>query len=253
MNSLRPVLLISACLFFAGCSKTAEETAASTERSFEAEASLGEAAGFESAEGAAEHASDGTLALTPQNTEIQFVGTHVVEGGGPDPKARTGVFKKFHGQAKVADDDHTLQSVWVEIDTQSLDTGITKLTNHLNSPDFFDTREYPTARFESTSIRPSESGSDDVTITGDLTLHGTTKEISFPAQVSAEGHDLNLTANFVIDRAEFGMDQMTDNVNKEVTMTVTIGKGSEAAEADSGEPAPEDDGEDAGKNAENPA
>ena len=94
------------------------------------------------------------------------------------------------------------------------------LTTHLKSPDFFDTREYPKAKFESTSIKAE---GDEHTITGNLTLMKETKEISFPAKIEVVDGKLTLSAKFTIDRTEFGMTKMTEGVLKDVEMTVSIG------------------------------
>src|SRR5207247_1917380 len=83
----------------------------------------------------------GVALLTPENSKIEFVGTHV--GAKPDP--RTGGFEKFTGRAEVDPATKTLKSLSVDIETGSLWTQFPMLTNHLNSPDFFDTREYPAA------------------------------------------------------------------------------------------------------------
>lgn len=173
------------------------------------------AADAPAADADADDGSDGTVKLNPANTTIQFVGIHV--GDKPDP--RTGTFGDFSGTAEVT--DGALQSVSVEIDTASLETDIEKLTNHLKSPDFFNVNEHPKASFVSSKIEPAGDGK--VTITGDLTLLGQTKTISFDAEVVTD-EQLQLKAEFPIDRTEFGMDYGTDKVDKEVAMTVMIGR-----------------------------
>ncbi|MBI5757620.1 MAG: YceI family protein [Planctomycetales bacterium] len=161
----------------------------------------------------------GVAKLTPENTKIEFVGTHT--GNKPDP--RTGGFAKFSGAAEVDSDGKTLKSVSVEIETGSLWTQMQPLTAHLNAPDFFDTREYPAAKFESTQIA-ADGDAGQVTITGNLTLLAATKEVSFPANVSISGEGLTLKAKFSIDRAEFGMDKLVERVEKTVSLTVVIGE-----------------------------
>lgn len=160
----------------------------------------------------------GVATLRPDNTLIQFVGTHA----GPKPDPRTGVFKDFSGKAEVDAETKALKSVTVEIKTESLETPIPKLTNHLRSPDFFDTREQPTAKFESTAVKAAEDGKH--VITGNLTILKATKEIQFPAKVAVTDKGLTLTAEFTIDRTEFGMKFGEQQVNKEVAMTVAIGQ-----------------------------
>lgn len=160
----------------------------------------------------------GVAKLTPENTKIGFVGTHA--GEKPDP--RTGGFEKFSGLAEVDADGKTLKSVSVEIETGSLWTQMPKLTAHLNSPDFFDTREYPAAKFESTQIAANGEGGQ-LTITGNLTLLTVTKEISFPANVTLSAEGLTLKAKFSIDRSEFGMDKL-ERVERTVSLTVVVGE-----------------------------
>jgi polyisoprenoid-binding protein YceI len=147
------------------------------------------------------------------------VGTHA--GNKPDP--RTGGFTRFSGQAEVDSDGKTLKSVSVEIETGSLWTQMPPLTAHLNSPDFFDTREYPAAKFESTQIAADGDGGQ-LTITGNLTLLAATREVSFPANVTVSAEGLMLNAKFAIDRADFGMDKLVERVEKTVSLTVVIGE-----------------------------
>jgi len=156
----------------------------------------------------------GDMVLTPANTKIAFVGTHT-----DDTDPHTGEFQEFTGSASMA--DGKLQSLSVDIDVDSITTDADKLTTHLKSPDFFNARENPTATFKSTSIETAEDGT--VTVTGDLTMLKETKSISFPATVSLED-GLKLSAEFAIDRTQFGMNYGTDKIKSEVAMTVTIGE-----------------------------
>jgi polyisoprenoid-binding protein YceI len=165
--------------------------------------------------------SDGVVTLSPENTKIQFVGVHSPPKK-PDP--RTGGFAKFSGKAEV-DADGKLKSVSVDIDTTSLFTSIPKLTDHLKSGDFFEVREHPTAKFESTKVAPGEGG--ETIITGKLTLHGVTKEISFPAKVESTGSGLTVTSKFDIDRTQFGMTYGKGQVEDKVHMTVIVGEKTE--------------------------
>ena len=62
--------------------------------------------------------------------------------------------------------------------------------------------QFPTATFRSTEIKKDGEGH---TITGDLTLHGVTKRISFPATVAVTGATLSANAEFSINRQDFGI------------------------------------------------
>ena len=164
----------------------------------------------------------GVAQLSPENTKIQFVGKHTNER--PD---RTGGFERFTGQVEVDPASNALTSIHVEIEADSLSTQFERLTNHLKSADFFEVREFPTATFHSTSIEATDAGSGQHRISGELTLHGVTQEISFPAVVNFTGAGLTLTSQFVIDRMQFGVDFGPDQVKTDVSMTIVVGERTE--------------------------
>jgi len=159
----------------------------------------------------------GAATLTPQNTKIQFVCAHV----GPRPDPRKGGFGKFSGKVQLDTSGKAIKAISVEIDTASLFTEIDMLTNHLKSPDFFEVRRFPTAKFESTKIEP---GAGAAQVTGKLTLHGVTKEISFPAAIDVDGSGVKLKSEFVIDRTEFGINYDPKKVENKVSLIVAVGE-----------------------------
>lgn len=165
----------------------------------------------------------GKVALSPDNTRINFVGTHAAPKK-PDP--RTGGFAKFKGEAAV--DGKALQSVSIDIDTTSLWTEIGgRLTDHLKSADFLEVREHPTAKFVSSKIESAADGK--AKITGKLTLHGKTNEISFPASVAVTEKGLTLASEFQIDRMQWGINYEPKQVVKEVTLKIAIGEKTQPA------------------------
>jgi polyisoprenoid-binding protein YceI len=147
--------------------------------------------------------------LTGSNTKVEWTGTK------SDGK-HNGGFKKLKGSAIVDDDDGL--SFDVEIDCGSLYSDNEKLTGHLKSPDFFSVKEHPTAKFKSTKVEKGEKGS---TVTGDLTLLGKTKEISFPAEIDNKGK-LSLKADFKIDRTDFGMTYGKGKVDEQVSLRIRV-------------------------------
>ena len=176
-------------------------------------------------------ANGGVATLAPENTRIEFVGKHV--GEKPDP--RLGGFEKFTGKVSVDEGSKALTAVSFEIVVDSLWTQIgDKLTGHLKSPDFFDVKEYPEIKFQSTIVDNQDPAK--TIIVGDLTLHGVTKSVSVPVTLKdADGGKL-LVAEFTIDRAEFGMTYGEGKVENIVELTVVIGekttpKATEAAPA----------------------
>jgi polyisoprenoid-binding protein YceI len=149
----------------------------------------------------------GAGSITPENSKIDFVGTK--KDGKHD-----GGFKKFSGSLKPVDGDITKATLTVEIDTTSLFADDPKLTQHLKSPDFFDVKKYPDAKFVSKEIKAD-------TITGDLTLHGVTKSMTFPAKVTTTDDTVTVESTFKFDRTDFGISYKPDMVDKEVTVKVT--------------------------------
>ena len=158
--------------------------------------------------------------LTPENSKIEFIGTHA--GARPDP--RLGGFEKFTGQADADPETKTLKSVSMEIDAKSVWTQVGgPLTNHLKNADFFDVNEFPNIIFKSTNIDATDAPEGKYTLTGELTLHGVTKAIGIPATVKIGADGLTLISQFTIDRTEFGMTAVLDRVEKAVSLTVVIG------------------------------
>lgn len=116
-----------------------------------------------------------------------------------------------------------------------------KLTRQLRSADFFDVERYPTAVFELTSIAPFDSsGQKPVAaskyselrvsnpthrITGNLTIKGQTKSVSFPARVTFEDSILHAEANFNLDRTKWGLVYRSDESlgDKTIYPEVNIG------------------------------
>lgn len=85
-----------------------------------------------------------------------------------------------------ADDlaDLTTASIEFKIDVASIDTKSEDRDNHLKSADFFDVEKYPTITFKSTNI---EKDGDDYEVTGDLTIKGVTKQVTFDVEYGGKG------------------------------------------------------------------
>jgi polyisoprenoid-binding protein YceI len=164
----------------------------------------------------------GVATLSPVNSKITFVGTH--SGAKPDP--RTGGFGKFTGTVTVDPAKKTITGVTADIETASLFTEFPKLTAHLQTADFLEVREYPKATFASTKVTPGKEGT--ATVTGKLTLHGQTKEISFPVTYTVAAEGLTLKSEFTINRGEFGMSYGAGKVEDKVALSVVVGEKTEA-------------------------
>jgi polyisoprenoid-binding protein YceI len=199
-DSARLTLVLALCLLVAACANPAEDKPV---------AAVGEPA--RPAESAPAPPAAGERYVVSAESMVGFTGSKVT--GKHD-----GGFRAFTGTVDFVDGDPTRSRIELTIDTSSIWTDNPKLTGHLQSADFFDVARYPTATFASTSIT---GGPETFTVAGDLTLHGVTKNITFPARIEREGLLLTAASEFVLDRFDFGIvypGAADDLIRKEVVV-----------------------------------
>lgn len=144
----------------------------------------------------------GTWNIDPVHSEVGFVVRHVMVS-----KVK-GVFSKFEGAITVGEDP-LQSSVEAKIDASSIDTREPQRDAHLRSSDFFDVETHPEIRFVSTSVVPD---GDDFTVTGDLTIHGVTRQVELALEFNGVGPDpwgglrAGFSAGTEISRADFGIE-----------------------------------------------
>lgn len=138
----------------------------------------------------------------------------------------SGRFNKFSGTFAFDDKNPDASKVKVEIDTTSVDTNNAERDKHLQKADLLDTEMFPTATFESTAVK--SSGDGKASITGNLTLHGVTKEITLDAQHIGGGPDPwggtrdGFTGTTKIGLADFGITRNLGPASKEVELTLNV-------------------------------
>ncbi len=143
-----------------------------------------------------------TYELDPAHTQIHFTVPHLMVF-----KVR-GNFNDFNGTIDADSSGKTLSSASAVIKTASIDTRNQKRDDHLRSPDFFEADKYPEISF--TSKKVSGSG-PDITLVGDLTIKGVTKEVTLKGGFLGAATDPwgNQRAGFEatgkINRKEFGL------------------------------------------------
>lgn len=135
------------------------------------------------------------FAFSQDGSKVEFVGAKITG-------KHSGGFKRFQGAVDVVEKDLSKSRVRVDIELASVFTDSEKLAGHLKSADFFGVDTLPTARFVSTSIAPQ---GETANVTGELTLHGVTKPITFPAKIGLGDDQLDATAQFTINRKHFGI------------------------------------------------
>jgi polyisoprenoid-binding protein YceI len=131
-------------------------------------------------------------------SKLEFVGAKITG-------KNQGSFGTFHGTIVVPEGDVTRGSVTLEVETASLSTDIPKLTEHLKSADFLDVERFPKAVFRSTAVEAGKDPGATHRITGELTLHGVTKTLRFPATIRASEQAVDVQSEFSFNRKDFGV------------------------------------------------
>lgn len=170
------LLFVLAVLPFAGCANPADKT---------------EDAKVAEAVDAVKTVADAKTYVISGDSTISFVGSKVT--GSHD-----GGFKDFSGTIAVAN-GMIAPSSQIMIQMVSLWSDSNRLTGHLKNSDFFDVPNFPTAEFVVTSL--SENGE----LTGNLTMRGVTKSITFPAEIDVSDSSVSLKAEFDIKRFDWGI------------------------------------------------
>ena len=155
--------------------------------------------------------------ITPDSSEVQFVGSKVTG-------SHNGSFKKFTGTIDFTGQPEKSR-VSIIIDTDSLETDTPDLTKHLKTADFFDVARFPQASFVSTEIKPGGEKGASHTVAGNLTLHGVTKSITFPATIGVSPEAITVDSTFSINRKDFGINYAgaSDNlIRDDVVLTLKV-------------------------------
>jgi polyisoprenoid-binding protein YceI len=158
--------------------------------------------------------------INPQNSKVEFVGSKVT--GSHD-----GSFQKFSGEIDYAGTPEKSR-VQITMDASSIVANDPKLTEHLKTPDFFDVAKFPDVEFVSTEIKAGGEGGASHTVTGNLTMHGVRKSVTFPATIAVTADTASVDAHFSINRKDFGINYagaadnlIRDNVAIKLTVRAT--------------------------------
>jgi polyisoprenoid-binding protein YceI len=162
--------------------------------------------------------ASGGLVIEPESSKIEFIGSKVTG-------SHNGGFKTVSGTAELSPDQAALARIAVEIDMSSTWSDNGNLTGHLKSPDFFDVAKFPKSSFITTEIKPGGEKGATHTVTGNLTLHGVTKSISFPATITVKDSGMELTSEFALNRKDFAINypgKANDLIRDEVVIKLAV-------------------------------
>jgi polyisoprenoid-binding protein YceI len=146
--------------------------------------------------------------MTTWNIDTSHSGAHFTVRHMVVSKVR-GAFERWQGTLQFDEQHPEASKVSVQIEAASINTREPKRDEHLRSPDFFDVARYPTLNFESTKVEKVEGHS--YRVTGDLTIHGVTKQVVLDADYLGAGKDpwgndrVGFEASTSINRKDFGL------------------------------------------------
>jgi polyisoprenoid-binding protein YceI len=148
-------------------------------------------------------AQSGTWQIDPNHSSAQFSVKHL------GVSTVRGAFTKVSGSANY-DSDPAKISLDATIDANSVDTRVEMRDNDLRSPNFLEVQKYPTITFHSKRVKAAGAGK--LLITGDLTIHGVTKEVvldvdgpSAPIKDPWGNQRIGASASTRVNRQDFGV------------------------------------------------
>jgi len=160
--------------------------------------------------------------IDPKHTAAQFSVRHL------GVSTVRGAFSKVSGSVQYDPADPSKDSLEATIDANSVDTRVEARDNDLRSPHFFDVQKYPTITFHSKATKIAGPGK--LLITGDLTMHGVTKEVVLDVDGPSaaikdpmgKGQRIGASATTKITRQDFGISADPGIVGDEITITIDV-------------------------------
>ena len=165
-------------------------------------------------------AQAGTWQIDPNHTAAQFSVRHL------GVSTVRGAFTKVSGSAQYDPADPSKTMIEATIDASSVDTRVQMRDNDLRSPNFLDVQKYPTITFKSKQAKAAGEGK--LQITGDLTIHGITKEVVLDVDGPTApipnpmggGQRIGASATTKINRKDFSVNGLPGVVGDEITLTI---------------------------------
>ncbi len=142
-------------------------------------------------------------AFDPYHTQVEFSAKHL------GMMTVRGLFLDVTAAGNIYPENPEASSAEVTIQTASIRTHNEKRDSDLRTSNFLDSETYPTITFKSTGVKAT--GQDRFSLTGDLTIKGTTKPVTLTVVKYGEftdphmGHRIGYSAEGQINRKDFGM------------------------------------------------
>lgn len=166
-------------------------------------------------------AQSGTWKIDPNHSSAQFSVRHL------GVSTVRGAFTKVNGSATYDSSDPTKASLEATIEASSVDTRVEMRDNDLRSPNFLDVQKYPTITFHSKQSK--SAGTGKLQLTGDLTIHGITKEVvldvdgpSAPIKDPWGNQRIGASASTKINRKDFAVNGAPGVVGDDIAITIDV-------------------------------
>jgi len=161
-----------------------------------------------------------TWQIDPAHTSSQFSVRHL------GISTVRGVFQKTTGTVTWDPADPTKTQIDATIDATSVDTRVQMRDNDLRSAHFFDVTKYPTITFK--SKHAEAAGAGKLKVTGDLTIHGVTKEVVLDVDgpsapmTAMGGMRMGAEATTKVNRNDFGVSGAPGAVGNEIQIVIDV-------------------------------
>jgi polyisoprenoid-binding protein YceI len=130
-----------------------------------------------------------------------------------------GSLKGLKGTINFNPADVASSSFSVSVDVNTINTGVDARDNHLKEEEYFDVKKYPVITFSSANIKKDENG---YLVTGNLTIKGVTKAVSFPFTVENQNNGILLNGNFSINRKDFNVGGSSAVLGNSVNVSLKV-------------------------------
>jgi polyisoprenoid-binding protein YceI len=162
----------------------------------------------------------GNFKIDPLHSVVQFWVGHMGVSEFP------GRFDTITGAFTVDSAHPEADKVSVQVPIDSLDTNFDKRNKDLLGPDFFNAKQFPSMSFTSTAVRMKNA--NEGVLTGNLTLHGVTKPVTFSLMHVGAGPDpwggyrSGYVAKTTLHRSDFGMNYMLNGISDTIVVQLNI-------------------------------
>jgi polyisoprenoid-binding protein YceI len=170
---------------------------------------------------AAQDQNKDTWQIDPKHTAAQFSVRHL------GISTVRGEFSKVTGTVQYDAANVAKSSIQATIDVASVNTRVEARDSDLRSAHFFDAEKYPNITFQSKQVEAAGAGK--LKVTGDLTMHGVTKEVVLDvdgpnvAPKDSQGNQrMGASATTRINRMDFGVSGAPGVAGDEITITIDI-------------------------------